>query len=88
MYYIKSILWIAALLIAAGAATAQTQTWQCGYPNASDVTATLTDDGVLTIRPSKSGVKIGRRAWGFQAKKVKTVVIHNGIIEIAFGNRS
>ena len=68
--------------------TAQAQTWQIGYPNPADVTATFNSaTGTLTI--SGSGDmrdfdtwSVGLHPWVSQREQIQSVVINNGVTNI------
>ncbi|GHT72228.1 hypothetical protein FACS189456_0140 [Bacteroidia bacterium] len=79
----KLSLSVAALLL--GVSAYADQTWNCGYPNAADVTAILTEaDSTLTV--SGTGAMINSTAfnapWYSSCTAIKTIIIEEGITNI------
>ena len=70
------------------------QTWDCGSPNAADVTATLGSDGTLTISGTGAMADYGwplNPPWNNVLDQIKEVVIQNNVTSIggwAFDNCS
>ncbi len=65
-------------------ATAWSQTWQIGNPNAADVTATLSN-GTLTIRGTGYMIDPFSKTdypWYSQRADIKTVIIENGVTSL------
>ena len=65
------------------------QTWNCGYPNATAVTATLDADGTITVSGRgkmadyESIYLIGTNSpWNAERQQIKKVVIENGVTSI------
>ncbi|MCL1942650.1 MAG: leucine-rich repeat protein [Candidatus Azobacteroides sp.] len=67
------------VLIAFAAINATAQTWNCGYPNVTDVTATLSD-GTMTI--SGTG-EMGEAPWYNVSNQIRNLVIEFGVTSIS-----
>ena len=73
---------VAVVMLAAGA-WAQ-ESWNCGSPNAEDVTATLSEDGTLTISGTGNMASYARRnaPWYGSRESITEIVIGDGVTSI------
>ena len=67
---------------------ATVQTWQCGYPNPADITATLDEAGTLTISGTgamssySSGGTITTAPWGASSASITGIIIKEGVTTV------
>jgi len=76
-----------AVCIACTVMNVMAQTWDCGFPNAADVTATLDADGTMTIRGTGKMADYAwwdgiHPPWDQVKEEIRSVIIEEGVTSI------